>query len=180
MTRLAFLQIVIAANTGIGPEGYKLLWLFGAIILIITAGSLRNVFRFRNRTGYQSPPSPPRTKGRSRLEVSLTKDRRFRPQKLTMVVRNIGKNDADLQSPVLLLKKYWITRRFVLKGINGQRIYPLYLEAGKTHQLVIDLALFFEHDRSLKRYHKSQVIVTDTKGRRFKSGNILLRKNLFS
>ena len=115
---------------------------------------------------------------RVKLEIILEKDRILRPQVLTMTISNIGKNEADIDAPVLVFRKIWTTRKFKLNGINGQHIYPMFIGPDKMHQLRIETATFHQYDRSIKSFYWAQIQLTDVDGRRWKSNKVKLRKSL--
>lgn len=113
-----------------------------------------------------------------KLVVRLEKDKPLRPQVLTMTIRNTGKNEADIDAPVLEFRKIWTSRKFKLNGINGNAIYPMYISSGNTHQLRIETSTFHQYDRSIKSYYWARIIVTDVDGRTWKSNSVKLRKSL--
>jgi hypothetical protein len=115
---------------------------------------------------------------RVKLDVTLEKDRMFRPQTLTMTIRNKGKHEADINSPVIEFRKIWTRRRFKVNGSRGQQVYPLYLYPGHTHQLVIETVNFHQYDRSIKRFYWARIYVSDIEGRQWKSNKVKLRKSL--
>lgn len=173
---LFFFPALSNAQTEVGSEPGKLL----VIILIILALPL--VFFLLSKLRKEKAAS---TKNRSlfsfgRLKVELQKDRKYRPRTLTLRVKNNKRKDVDVQAPVLMFRKLWSVRKFKLKGMDRSVIYPLYLEAGKIHELRINLGVFHEHDRSLASYYWAKVIVHDTHGRKYTSRYITLRKSLFS
>ncbi|MDP3180207.1 MAG: hypothetical protein Q8M67_00130 [Bacteroidota bacterium] len=113
-----------------------------------------------------------------KLEILLEKDKPLRPQLLTLTIRNTGKNEADIDAPVLEFRKIWTKRKFKLSGINGNAIYPLFIDSGKSHQLRIETSTFHQYDRSIKSFYWARVIVTDVDGRQWKSNSVKLRKSL--
>lgn len=113
-----------------------------------------------------------------KLDVLLEKDKPLRPQLLTMTIRNTGKNEADIDAPVLEFRKIWTRRKFKLNGINGNAIYPMFIGSGKMHQLSIETSTFHQYDRSIKSFYWARIIVTDVDGRRWKSNAVKLRKSL--
>ena len=115
---------------------------------------------------------------RVKLDVTLEKDRMFRPQVLTMTIYNKGKQDADINSPVIEFRKIWTKRRFKVNGTRGQQVYPLYLYPGHTHQLVIETINFHQYDRSIKSFYWARIYVSDIEGRQWKSNKVKLRKSL--
>jgi hypothetical protein len=112
------------------------------------------------------------------LKIVLQKDRLFHPQVLTLTIFNSGKNEADLNAPVLEFRKIWSTRKFKLNGINGQQVYPLFLQPGIKHQLQIETSTFHQYDRSIKDFYWARIYVSDIEGRKWKSNNVKLRKSL--
>jgi len=126
-------------------------------------GNFSRVFRFLKRV---------------KLDVTLEKDRVLRPQILTITIRNIGKNEADLDAPVLEFRKIWTTRKFKLNGIKGQQVYPLFLHPGITHQMRIETSTFHLYDRDIKSFYWARIYVSDIDGRKWKSNNVKLRKSL--
>lgn len=113
-----------------------------------------------------------------KLVVRLDKDKPLRPQVLTMTIRNTGKHEADIDAPVLEFRKIWTTRKFKLNGINGNAIYPMYINPGSSHQLRVETATFHQYDRSIKSFYWARIIVTDVDGRTWKSNSVKLRKSL--
>ena len=113
-----------------------------------------------------------------KLEIELEKDKPWRPQVLTMTIRNTGKNEADINSPVIEFRKIWTTRKFKLNGISGNQIYPMFIDVGKAHQLRIETSTFHNYDRSIRKYYWARIFVTDVDGRKWKSNKVKLRKSL--
>jgi len=113
-----------------------------------------------------------------KLEILLEKDKPLRPQLLTLTIRNTGKNEADIDAPVLEFRKIWTKRKFKLNGINGNAIYPMYISPGKTHELRIETSTFHQYDRSIKSFYWARIRVTDVDGRTWKSNSVKLRKSL--
>ncbi len=113
-----------------------------------------------------------------RLEVTLKKDRLFYPQVLTLTIENTGKREADIDAPVIEFRKIWSVRKFRLNGINGNNIYPIFIDAGKIHQLHIETTTFHQYDRSIKSYYWARIYVTDVDGRKWRSNKVKLRRSL--
>ena len=117
---------------------------------------------------------------RVQLEIVLQKDRPLRPQFLTMTIRNTGKREANIESPVLEFRKIWTKRKFKLSGKSGQNIYPMFIDPDNAHQLHIETATFHQYDRSIKSYYFARIRLTDVDGRKWKSNSVKLRKSLFT
>jgi len=113
-----------------------------------------------------------------KLEVELEKDKPLRPHVLTMTIRNTGKHEADINSPVIEFRKIWNSRRFKLNGISGNQIYPMFIDVGKMHRLSIETATFHNYDRSIRKYYWARIFVSDVDGRKWKSNKVKLRKSL--
>lgn len=111
------------------------------------------------------------------LEITLEKDRVYRPTVLTMTIRNTGKNEADIDAPVLEYRKIWTKRKFKLNGISGNTIYPMFIEPGNAHQLRIETISFHQYDREIKSYYWARILVSDAEGRKWKSNKVKLRKS---
>lgn len=161
-------------QTEVGPDSY-FLYLAIAVILgvplilyLVFAAQKKGKFRFRKWFR------------RERVEVELVPNRKYRPDELTLVVRNNRRKAVDLEPPVLIIRKLWSVRKFKLKGINRAEIYPLYLESGKTHELQIKLDVFHKHDSSLRSYYWARVLLKDTSGLTYPTNYITLRKSFVS
>ncbi len=157
-----------------GAQDYKLSWLLLIIIILLLALLF---FREKERKGIIRLRLP--FLGR-RLMVDLLQDRRYRPRMLTLVIKNNSRKDIDVEAPVILFRKLLLKRKFKLKGIDRNVIYPLYLEPGKVHELFISLSAFHEYDTTLKKYYWARVEVTDSSGKKYQTRYVTLRKSLFS
>lgn len=113
-----------------------------------------------------------------KLEVNLEKDRSFKPRILILTIRNTGTRETNIEAPVLEYRKIWTKRKFRLNGMNGNPIYPMFIDPGKVHQLRIDTTAFHEYDRSIKSFYRAKVRVRDVNGRQWKSNTVILRKSL--
>ncbi len=158
-----------------GVEKETLIW-----IILILSILLAAILFFEFRTGLQNNHliSFSRVFRKVNLVISLDKDRPFRPQVLTMTIRNTGKIEADINAPVLEYRKIWSTRKFKLNGVSGNQIYPMYIDVGKVHQLRIETSTFHNYDRSIKSYYWARILVSDVEGRKWRSNRVKLRKSL--
>ena len=159
----------MAANE-IGPEGSKLLLIILICIIVLV------VWLIFFRKGKLLPKNPFSRK----LKVILVKNKYYKPTHLNLIIENVSKKDADIEAPVILFRKLFAKRKFKLKGINKSEIYPLYLEKGKVHDLSINLSVFHNYDRKLKKYYWCRVFFEDTKGRKYSTKYVKLRSSLFS
>lgn len=165
-------QILFAQNE-IGPEGGKLIWFFGIILVIVLA-----IFVVARKKGNKPKSKKPLFQNQ-KVNVVLEKDSLYYPDNLKLKIRNSGNSDVDLDRPLLVFDNFWLKRKFKLKGTSHHTFYPLFLEKGKTHTLQIDLTRFYSHDKSLKKFPKAKVSVFNVKGKRLGSKSVFLRKTLF-
>ena len=116
---------------------------------------------------------------KTRVEMEFTKNRLYFPDFLTLVIRNTGTADVDIERPLMIFKSLLMKRKFRLKGLAGYHFYPLYLSAGNEHTLQIDLNRFYQHDKHLKRYPEISVEIYSVKGKKLGRKSVMLRKTLF-
>jgi len=176
LTMLNYFVLDIPAAVEVkGPDGFA--FLIAVMILLIFPASYFILFLFRRNksktTGKNSFWS------KKRIEVQLSKDRKFYPDYIGIRVRNTGNQDVDLAQPLLIFRNFWSKRKFKLKGTNRYSFYPLLLEPGKIHDLKIDLNHFYRHDKRLKKYPRVTFLFSDVSGKQFAPKSIMLRKTLF-
>jgi len=158
-----------------GVEKETLIWIIvvlSILLILVLFSDLRKVIRNNHSISFS------RLFRKVHLVVSLDKDRPFRPQVLTMTIRNTGKNEADINAPVLEFRKIWTSRKFKLNGVSGNQIYPMYINAGIAHQLRIETSTFHQYDRSIKSYYWARILVSDVEGRKWRSNRVKLRRSL--
>ncbi|MDP2337147.1 MAG: hypothetical protein Q8N05_12010 [Bacteroidota bacterium] len=158
-----------------GVEKETLVWIIIVLIILLLAVLGYEIQRFLRKKKSKGLFSYFRN---VKLDVILEKDRLFRPQVLILTIRNIGKNEADIDAPVLEFRKIWTTRKFKLNGKNGNQIYPMYIGPDKMHQLNIETSSFHQYDREIKSYYWARILVSDVEGRKWKSNKVKLRKSL--
>jgi len=171
---LLLISKALFAQNEIGPEGHKLLWIVIFLALFIAA-----FFFLYKRTGKLSRKSSRSFFVGRGIRVDLEKDSLYYPDRLTLKVKNAGNSDIDLDQPLLVFDNFWLKRKFRLKGFANRNFYPLYLEKGRTHTLEIDLNRFYQHDKRLRKFPKTKVIVSNVKGKRLASKSVYIRKTLF-
>ncbi len=164
----------VAAKTEVGPEGYKLIWIFAALLI----GGIYVLFM--STSGKKNNKKKTQLFKRKKVIVKLEKDRLYRPDFIKLTVANKGRKDVDLDSPLLIFSGMWYKRKFKLRGTNYNQIYPLYLTAGQSHSINIGLDRFYGFDRSLKRLPKLKVIISEVNGKKLGSNKVVLRRTLFS
>jgi len=115
-----------------------------------------------------------------RVEARLMANKKNQPEKLILVVKNNRSKAVGLEAPVLTFRKLWSVRKFRLKGMNREEIYPLNLESGKSHELQFKLDVFHKHDPALRSYYWARVWVKDTTGKTHGTNFITLHKRITS
>jgi len=173
---LITIQSVLAENI-IGPEGHKLIWVAGFILfllflLIVSAKSKKKGTRKKN---YNIPFIK-----RNKIKITLKKDRIYYPDFLELTIINTANTDIDIDYPLLIFSNDWLSRKFRLKGTNSYNFYPLYLGKGEKHTLSIDLNRFYNHDKSLKRFPRTKIVIYEVNGQKLGSEKVMLRKTLFN
>lgn len=165
---------LLFAQNEIGPEGHKLVWLLAVVVaLVIGFIVFAKPFNSSPKKGSQSLFK------KRKVSVELSKDTLYYPDNLSLSVKNTGNTDLDIDKPLLVFDNFWLRRKFKLKGMGNHSFYPLFLERGKTHTLEIDLTRFYGHDKSLKKFPKAKVILSDVNGKKLGSKSVYLRKTLF-
>ena len=174
---LAFIFLIVSqhlmAQDVVGPEGHKLWWILAGVLLLLLIAGV--TIGLRNRSLAVANPFT----GKKRIAVELSKDRKYYPDYVKLIVTNTGRADLDLAGPLLVFDNFWLKRKFRLTGMNNYRFYPLLLGAGKTHELNIDINRFYRHDNRLKRFPKIRIVINETTGKRLGSRSVFLRKTLF-
>jgi len=172
LSGLLVLSLSTRAENEIGPEGYKLFWFAGFILVLFL------IIVFNVRSGKIPHLFRQLTGKRKRVSVDLKKDRLYYPDFLELTIRNTGNTDVDIDKPVLIFSSIWLKRKFVIKGTGNYHFYPLYLNKGQSHTLAIDLNRFYRHDKTLKRLPGAKVVVNEVGGKKLGSCKVLLRKTL--
>jgi len=166
--------LLVFPSNEVVPEGYKLIWLVLAILALVLVIPASRKLTGKRQLSFRLPFF------RGPLKVDLLQDRRYRPKMLTLVVKNTSHKDIDIEAPVILFRRLRSIRKFKLKGIDRHEIYPLYLEAGKMHELRINMGIFHGYDRTLRSYYWARILIRDTGGRKYSTRYVTLRKSLFS
>ncbi len=158
-----------------GPDGMALIGILILVILPVVLYFFLNWFRNRGK----KKSSSANFLGRKPLHLTLEKNKLYYPDTLKLTVSNRSRHDIDLDRPLLSFSHLWLKRKFRLKGTQNYHFYPLLLEAGKTHELTIDLHHFYRHDPHLKRFPRITVSVNAVNSKRSVSQSLMIRKTLF-
>lgn len=168
---LANFTTILQITNEVGPEGHKLLWFLVVVVVIILAGV---IFQLKRKSKFNF------SLRKSKVALTLKKDRLYYPRFLELTVNNKGNKEVLLDCPLLVLKGFWYSRKFKLKGTNNKPIYPLFLMRNQSHNLTIDLHRFYGFDRTLKRLPKAIVVIREVNGHKLGSKKVMLRKTLFN
>lgn len=141
------------------------------LIVFLIAYQIRRILKSKGKGTFWRPF------WRIRLYVYLDKDRVYNPQVLTMTIKNSGKREVEIESPVLEFRKVWSKRKFKLSGASGNYNYPLIIEPGNKHQLFIETARFHQYDQEIKGFYFARIYLNDVEGRRWRSNDVKLRKS---
>lgn len=152
----------------VGPEGHKLKWV---LIVIVSLGVL--YFLIRKKPSLRSIINP------SDLRFEVKKNKIYHPSTLYFEIENRGNTATDIQHPVIRFKKGRNTKAYKIKAVNASKIYPLYLEKGKKHQLNITLQPFYDFNPNLKKYKQVRVECTFNNSKLKKSRYMILFPTFF-
>jgi len=185
MKRFLLINILLTAHLqafAVNVKGPDTIAILGILLIVVISAALFYLLFLKKRNSNQEST---RKRGssffhRRGMTLSLEKNRLYYPDYLTMTVTNTRSSDLDIDNPLLIFSNFWIKRKFRLKGTGNHVFYPLLLEAGKKHDLTIDLNHFYRHDKRLKRYPKVTICIRDVSGRFSVSKSMMLRKTLFS
>lgn len=154
----------------IGPEGGKLIWVFLTLGLILFIVLWSRTKKWKTRF----------SNFRANLSVTVQKNKIYHPTVIHLKVKNRSGKDIVINHPVIRFKKWRQTKAFKIKSVNTSAIYPLYLEANKTHELPVALQPFFDYDHKLKRYARLRIEFGYDGVKLKKTRYMLLKPTLFS
>lgn len=131
----------------IGPEGDKLVWI---VLILIAIFSFFFIIKKKkwtlNLTAFKSV-----------LLVSLQKNKIYHPSVVHLKLLNKSNKAIVIDHPIIRFKNSFQTKAYKIKAVNASAIYPLYLEAGKTHILPIALQPFYDYEQQLKKFSKLRI-----------------------
>ncbi len=158
----------ISAQNEVGPDGNIL---FGGLLILVVIVAL--FFIFRKKETKDKPLFKI-----EKLNIELGKNRLYFPDYLVLNIKNTGNCDIDVDRPLMVFDRFWMKRKFRLKGTENRTFYPLYMVKGYNHTLNIDLNHFYSYDKKLKNYPKVKITIFNVKGKRLGSKTVYLRKTL--
>lgn len=152
----------------VGPESKKLLWL---VLILIAIGI--TVFLSKKKFKLKLPHL------KSVISVDIQKNKIYHPSVVHIAIVNKTTKAIIVQNPVLRFRRGRKTKAYKITSVKTKDIYPLYLEANKTHNLPVTLQAFYDHYKRLKRYSRLRVEFKYDDNRRRRSKYVLLKPTLF-
>ncbi|MCE1197346.1 MAG: hypothetical protein LWW85_00125 [Marinilabiliales bacterium] len=112
---------------------------------------------------------------RRKAEISLTGDRKRRPEYVTISLRNPGIRPVDLQAPVLVFRRWSSERKFRINSFGGVDDFPMWLEPGYEATFQVELRQFYDRVPPLRRACRLNAEVKEVSGKRFVSQTIRIK-----
>jgi len=125
----------------------------------------------RNRNDFELPVSMDGAK----VQIELLRDKKNNASLISLIIRNTGNREVDLDAPVLVFKRWALKRKFRIVSVDYSVIYPIFIDRGKTSVVNIDLEQFYGYAPELRRANKLGVEMKEVNGRKFKSRAIRLK-----
>ncbi|HPR30896.1 MAG TPA: hypothetical protein PLK12_02320 [Prolixibacteraceae bacterium] len=151
----------------VGPEGYKLFWVF-LVLLVLAVSALLLMNRKIRETLFPA-----------RVGASAEKNKENQPETITLTVNNREKKAVVIESLTFVFVQFRKRRSFTIKQVAGRSIYPAFLEAGKKHNVVISLSPFYERIPELKKMKRLYLEVNMENRKRLRTRPVFLRSTLF-
>jgi hypothetical protein len=101
------------------------------------------------------------------VRVKTTKIKHTGEKLLHLEISNKTKDSITFNPPVLTFKRYSKTKRFKIKGGDGQTIFPLTLMPGTGHKLVINLDRFKKNVPEIKKYNQISISIDADNGKTY-------------
>lgn len=164
-----FIKYSLLEVQTVGPEGNKLIWVF---LIVIITGLL--VLFIKNKKELLHFSVLKKT-----LLVKIDKNRLYHPSLILLKIKNRSNKAILVNHPIIRFKKRGKTKAFKIKTVNSSSIYPLYLEANKTHELPVALQAFYDYNSELKKYSSLRIEFTYDNKTLKKTRYLLLIPTLF-
>lgn len=152
----------------VGPQGDKLIW----VLLIMVAIALMAYF-FVRKSSFNLPSF------KSKVIVKAEKNKIYHPTVIHLKIENRKKKAIVIEHPVVRFRRGRNTKAFKIRAVNARSIYPLYLEANKTHELAVALEPFYEYDPKLKKFSRLRIEFIYDKEIQKISSYLILKSTLF-
>lgn len=169
MHKIILSHTILQVET-VGPEGEKLL----IVVLVIAVLGLLGFLLIRTRSIKIRIPG-----FRREIKGTISKNRIYHPGIVSLTITNNSKKAIVIENPVLRFRRFRETKAFKIKSVNTSEIYPLYLEAGKTHKLPVSLQPFYDFNKRLKKYPRVRIEWVFNEKNARKTRYVLLKPTLF-
>ncbi len=111
----------------------------------------------------------------SKVRIELLKNETINPSVISVMIRNTGNRDVNLEAPVLVFKRWVSKRKFRILSVDYSETYPMFLENGKASAINIELEQFYHFAPELRKAHRISVEMKEVDGRKFQSRTIRLK-----
>ncbi|MCL3780034.1 hypothetical protein EMN47_06490 [Prolixibacteraceae bacterium JC049] len=164
-----------AAAREVGPDGSNLLWLVILFLLPVLVVIVNRLYEKRKGGNNRA-----KTVSKSNdVSFWVERDTMFKPSVITLVIENNSNQPVDIAPPMLTFHNYIQKKKLKVTAINGQKIYPLFLDPGRIHRIAIPTNVFYNRDKSLKYLGFLRVVVKNVNGKKIGSENIQMNKYIF-
>lgn len=154
----------------IEPEGEKMIYVL--LVAILIAVILFFIFKRKKLPKININYSAP-------VKANITKNKIYHATIITLEINNRSKKGITIENPVIRFKRGRKEKAFKIKAVNSTQIYPLFLEAGKSHKLPVTLQPFYDFNKKLKRLSRVRIEFAYNKNRKKKTKYLLLKPTLF-
>lgn len=169
MNTIPFINHLLQIET-VGPEGHKLIWVLFIVLALLALALIgkKRKLKFSIRNPFKSD-----------ISVYLTKNKTYRPETIHLKIENGSKKAIVIEHPVIRFKRTSQNRAFKIKAVNSSKIYPLFLEAGQSHQLPIDLKAFYDFNKELKKFSRIRIELRYDQNKAINTRYVLTKSTLF-
>jgi hypothetical protein len=101
------------------------------------------------------------------VSIKKSKSRAGGETLLHLEINNKTKDSITFEPPVLTFKRYSKTKRFKIKGSEGQSLFPLTLMPDTGHKLVINIDRFKKSMPELKKYKNISISIEADNGKTY-------------
>jgi hypothetical protein len=166
---IPYLSTILLTIERVGPDGDKVIWILLSLIIIIAV-----VIYFSNHKN----PVGRLFQGKN-VSIGTQTNRIFNPSTLTINVGNKSETAITVNFLVIRFVGLGRSKAFKITSVNGNKVYPLFLDGKTNHTLVVSLEPFYVRDPLLKNYFlvKAEVDVAG-KGTTKSSVNFLFRNRI--
>lgn len=159
----------------VGPDTHNLLWIILLFLLPVLVVLLNKQYEKHKA----SAPKAKTVSDNNKVNFWIERDTIYNPSVITIVIENNSATPVDIAPPVISFHNYIQSKKLRVTTINGQKIYPLFLDPGRIHRLAIPTNAFYNRDKSLKHFGFIKINIADVNGKKVASENIQVNKYIF-